>query len=114
MDDLIAIAKIAKPRGINGEVVADFLTDFPDRFEGLENVTAVLPGGATRELKIEGHWFQQNRVVLKFAEVDSIDSAERLRNAEICVPDSEAVELETGEFYDWQLEGCRVETTDGI
>ena len=34
-------------------------------------------------------------------------------NAEICVPESEAVELEEDEFFDWQLQGCAVETLDG-
>ena len=28
------------------------------------------------------------------------------------MPESEAVELDTDEFFDWQLEGCRVETID--
>jgi 16S rRNA processing protein RimM len=63
-------------------------------------------------LKIEEHWFQQDRLVLKFAAVDSIDDAEILRGAEICVAESDAVDLEEGEFFDWQLEGCDVETTD--
>ena len=31
---------------------------------------------------------------------------------EICVPESEAVELDEGEFFDWQLEGCSVETIE--
>jgi 16S rRNA processing protein RimM len=108
--DLVAIAKVIKPRGIKGEVACEMLTDFPERFEGLENVTAILPDGSTRELKIEGHWFQQARLVLKFAEVDSIDDAEILRGADICVAESDAVDLEEGEFFDWQLEGCDVET----
>ena len=34
-DDLIVVAHIVKVRGLRGEVVADLLTDFPDRFEEL-------------------------------------------------------------------------------
>ena len=113
MSGLVAIARVAKPRGLKGEVVADILTDFPERFEGLENVTAVLDNGEHRELKIEDHWFQNERIVLKLGEVDSIDDAEAIRNAEICVPESEAVELDDDEFYDWQLEGCNVVTLAG-
>ena|SRR5438105_1915333 len=111
--DLIAVAKVVKPRGIKGELVCELLTDFPERFNGLETVTAKLPDGETRELKIEDHWFQQDRLVLKFAAVDSIDEAETLRDAEICIAEAEAVKLEDGEFYDWQLQGCTVETGDG-
>lgn len=113
MFDLVAIAKVAKPRGLKGEVVADSLTDFPERFEGLSGVIAVLENGEQRDLKIEEHRFQSGRIVLKFAAVDSIEDAEKLRNAEICVAESDAVELETGEFYDWQLEGCEVVTVEG-
>lgn len=113
MDELVAIAKIAKPRGVRGEVIGDLLTDFPERFEGLSDVTAVLPNGERRELKIENSWFQRDRIVLKFEGINSIERAELLRDAEICVGESEAVELGEGEFYDWQLEGCGVVTVDG-
>jgi 16S rRNA processing protein RimM len=113
VSELVAIAKIAKPRGLNGEVVADILTDFPERFEGLENVTSVLETGERSKLKIEDHWFQNERIVLKFAEIDSIEEAEAIRNAKICVDENDAVELNEGEFYDWQLEGCDVLTVDG-
>lgn len=113
MGELVAIAKIAKPRGLKGEVVADVLTDFPERFEGLQNVTALLENGERRELKIEEHWFQNERIVLKFEAVNSIEAAELFRNAEICIAEEDAVELEADEFYDWQLKGCEVVTVDG-
>jgi len=113
VDELVAVARVVKPRGIKGEVACEMLTDFPERFEGLESVTAVLPDGGKRELTIEEHWFQQDRLVLKFTGVDSIEDAETLRNAEICVSENNVVELAAGEFFDWQLEGCEVTTTDG-
>lgn len=111
--ELVAIARIAKPHGIRGEVSADVLTDFPERFEALETVIALLPNGERRDLKIEKFRFQKNRVLLKLEGFDSMDSAETLRGAEICIHESEAVPLEEDEFYDWQLEGCAVETIDG-
>jgi 16S rRNA processing protein RimM len=113
VDSLVAVAKVIKPRGIKGEAACEMLTDFPERFEGLENVTAVLPDGSRRELKIEERWFQQNRLVMKFAGVDSIEDAETLRDAEICVSEQSVVGLGEGEFFDWQLEGCEVETVSG-
>jgi 16S rRNA processing protein RimM len=113
MDDLVAIAKVARPRGLKGEVFADVLTDFPERFEGLESVTAVLPSGEQLDLKIEDFRFQNGRLVLKFAGRDSVESAELLRDCEICIAESDTVELDEGEFFDWQLVGCRVETIGG-
>lgn len=113
MEELVAIARIAKTRGLRGELVAEVLTDFPKRFAGLYNVTAILPTGTRLGLKIENFWFQNHRIVLKFNGYDSVETAEALRNAEICVPESDAVELEEGEFFDWELVDCQVETVDG-
>ena len=112
-NDLVTIAKIAKPRGLKGEVVAELLTDFPERFEGLENVTVVMPDGTRTELTIKEHWFQKDRIILRFEGHDSIESVERLRGAEVCVVESEAVDLESDEYFDWQLISCEVVTVDG-
>lgn len=113
MEDLVAIAKIVRPRGLKGELVADLLTDFPERFEHLEDVTAVKPDAKNLDLKIEDFWFQNGRVVLRFVGLDTIEKAETLRGYEICVHESETVDLEADEYFDWQLEGCSVETPDG-
>ena len=113
MDDLVAVAKIARPRGLRGEAVAEMLTDFPERFGGLEHVTAVLPGGERRRLKIANAWFQKGRIVLKFNGVNTVEDAEALRGAEICIPEGDAVELEEGEYFDWELEGCEAVTAAG-
>ena len=114
MEDLVAVAKITKTRGLKGEVVCDILTDFPERFDDLVDVIAVMPDGKRRELKIERHFFQNGRVVFGFAGFDSIELGETLRGAEICVPETDAIELEEDEFFDWQLAGCAVETIDGM
>lgn len=113
MEDLVAIARLVKPRGLRGEIVADVLTDFLDRFENLEKVSLVRPNGVMAEVEIERFWFQKNRIVFKFAGFDSIEAAETLRGSEICVAESEAVELEANEFFDWELENCAVETIEG-
>ena len=114
MEDLVVIAKLVKTRGLRGEIVADVLTDFPERFDNLEKVFAVKPNGETLELEIERFWFQKNRIIFKFAGFDSIEAAETLRNCEISVAEDEAVELETDEFFDWQLQDCVVETIEGV
>jgi 16S rRNA processing protein RimM len=113
MEELVAIAKLIKSRGLRGELVADVLTDFPERFDELETVIALLPNDERRELKIERFWFQKGRIIFKFAGFDSIETAENLRGAEICVPESEAIDLDEDEFFDWELETCEVETVEG-
>jgi 16S rRNA processing protein RimM len=112
--ELIAVARTVRVRGLKGELVAELLTDFPERFDGLENLIAVAPTGERLLLALERHWFQGERVVLKFKGYDTPESARTLVGYELAVPESEAVELEEGEFYDWQLEGCRAETVEGV
>ncbi len=113
MEDLVAIANIVRTRGLKGEVVADMLTDFPERFESLVDVIGVRENGERLELKIEKFWFQNDRVILKFVGFDTIESGETLRNVEICVPESDVVELDEDEYFDWELAGCKVETIEG-
>lgn len=113
MEEFVAIARTVRTRGLRGELVAEVLTDFPERFEETETVFAIKPDGAREQLKLENHWFQKNRVILKFAGFDSIEAAESLINCEICIPESEAVELEEGEFFDWELIDCAIETIEG-
>ncbi|MFZ1701443.1 MAG: ribosome maturation factor RimM [Pyrinomonadaceae bacterium] len=114
MEDLVAIANVVRTRGLKGEVVADILTDFPERFESLENVTGVRQNDERFDLKIEKFWFQNDRVILKFKGYDTIENGETLRNVEICIPESEAVDLDDDEYFDWQLTGCVVETVEGV
>src|SRR5207244_7502909 len=112
-DDLIVVARIARTRGLRGEVVADLLTDFPGRFEALESVIAIAPDGSRRSLQIEEHWFQAKRIIFKFAGYDSIDEARELAGLQLAVPASDRIELPKDQFYEWELAGCRVEATDG-
>ncbi|MEO8074140.1 MAG: ribosome maturation factor RimM [Acidobacteriota bacterium] len=111
--DWVTIAKTVKTRGLRGELVADLLTDFPERFDNLERVFAVCADNKTTELDIEKFWFQKDRIIFKFKGIDSIEAAEKWRDCAICIPESEAVELEDDEFFDWELENCEVETVEG-
>src|SRR3989442_11740516 len=79
-DDLIVVARVARTRGLRGEVVADLYTDFPGRFEALEKVIAIAPDGSRRSLQIEERWFHDDRIVFKFAGYDSIDQARSWRD----------------------------------
>lgn len=111
--ELVAVARAVKTRGLRGELVAELLTDFPERFEGLENLIAIAPDGSRQSLTLEEHWLQSGRIVLKFAGYDSIEAATALVGYEFAVPETERVELAEDEFYEWELKGCRVETVEG-
>ena len=106
--ELVVIARAVRPRGLKGEIVAELLTDFPERFEELEELILVSPRGERKAGRLENYWFQNDRVVLKLADYDNVDAAKELVGFEFAVPESERVSLPTDHYYDWELEGCDV------
>jgi 16S rRNA processing protein RimM len=113
-ETLITVARATRTRGLKGEIVAELLTDFPERFESLDRVFGIGVKGEQLELALEDHWLQNDHVVLKFSGYDSVDSAKALVGFRFALPEEERVELPQGEFYDWELEGCSVEISPGI
>lgn len=112
-DSPVIVARAVKVKGLKGEIVAELLTDFPERFEAVEEFFAISPEGEQIAVVLEHFSFQSNRVVLKLAGYDSIEAAGTLVGYEFAVPDADKVELDEDEYYDWELEGCRVDTVGG-
>ncbi len=106
--EFLAVARIARPQGRRGEVAAEILTDFPERFARMEEAYLASPGGARELVRVENAWPHKGRIILKFSGVDSIDEAERLRGIEVLVPFDKRVRLEAHQYYVADLEGCRV------
>ena len=106
--ELVVIARAVKPRGLKGEIVAELLTDFPERFEDVDELILVSPGGERTLGQLEDYWFQNERVILKLAGYDDVDTAKELVGVEFAVPESERVLLPEDQYYDWELEGCTV------
>lgn len=112
-DDLVVVARTVKTRGVRGEVAAELLTDFPERFTDIKHLIAVSTTGERATLTLESYWLHGGRVILKFAGYDTIEAAEPLVGYDLAVPEAECVKLAEDEFYDWQLTGCAVETVEG-
>lgn len=110
--DLIVVARAVRTRGLKGEIVAELLSDFPERFKHISAVFAV-GFGEKKSLELENHWFQNDRIVLKFAGYDDIESARSLIGFDFALPESERMKLSENEYYDWELEGCAVVIKDG-
>lgn len=66
------------------------------------------PDEQRRELELEEHRLHEQRVILKFRGIDSINEAQRLVGAEIQVTLAERHALEGDAKYISDLEGCRV------
>src|SRR5579862_9835185 len=87
------LARIRRVQGRKGEVLADLLTDFPEKFSERKRVwllnAAETAGEAAREVALENSWLHKGDVVLHFGGVDSINEAEKLRGLVVAVPRAE-------------------------
>lgn len=104
------VARVLRPQGRRGEVLAEILTDFPQRFAD-RKILWLLPEGSAappRQIELESHWLHKQRVVLKLRGVDSIGDAESLRGMAVAIPAEERTPLEGGVVYVADLIGCRV------
>jgi 16S rRNA processing protein RimM len=108
--DWVWLARVRKPQGRKGEVFAEILTDFPEKFAERRNLW-LLPesaraGVSAREAELVHHWLHKGGVVLHFAGVDSISAAEKLQGLIVAIPRSERATLAEDEVYIADLIGC--------
>jgi len=104
----LAIARILRPQGRKGEVAAEILTDFPERFHHLQSVFLEDPGQAPKRIKVEHSWPHKGRIILKFQGTDSIESASCLRGLQVFIPWEQRTPLPPHHYYLCELQGCRV------
>lgn len=105
------VARLIRPHGRRGELIAEILTDFPERFHERTRLFLIPPervGSRPREVVVENFWFLRSRMVMKFRGVDSINEAEALRGFEVAIPAEERAPLGAGSVYVSDLIGCRV------
>lgn len=109
------IARLLRPQGRRGELLADPLSDLPDLFAAhrdvvlaAPNTTTPAPGAPT--LHIEEHWFptgkNAGRVVLKLSGCDSISAAEALAGHQLLIAADQLPTLDPGTFFVGDLVGC--------
>jgi 16S rRNA processing protein RimM len=103
------VARLIRPQGRRGEVLAEILTDFPERFAATRQAFLMRGSALPPEpVTLEQSWLHKSKVVLKFVGVDSISAAEMLRGAEVVVPAAERVTLGPDAVYISDLLGCQV------
>jgi len=103
----VSVARITGTHGRRGEVTAEILTDFPERFQpgGEFWITGA---GARLRCELESCAFHQGRVLLKFRGVDSVSQAEGLRSGLVQVPRARRHPLLPRSVYVSDLMGCKV------
>ncbi|GGA54027.1 ribosome maturation factor RimM [Edaphobacter acidisoli] len=113
----VVVAHLLRPQGRKGELLAELLTDFPERFSEQRRVFLAPMGfagapSAAREAEVRGHWLpigkNEGRIVLEFAGIDSITAAEAVAGLDVIVPRENRMKLADDSVYISELAGCTV------
>jgi 16S rRNA processing protein RimM len=113
----LVLASLLRPQGRKGELLAELLTDFPDRLVGRQGLLLIpristADASPARPVEITSSWLpvgkNRGRVVLHFSGVDTISQAEEIAGFDLVVPDSDRVPLEDGSVYISDLIGCNL------
>ena len=110
------LARIRRPQGRKGEVFADILTDFPEKFADRRRLWLLgeaTPAASPREVELLAHWLHKGGIVLHFSGVDSISAAETLARLIVAVPLAERAPLADDEVYVADLIGCALINVSG-
>ena len=108
------LARIRRPQGRKGEVFADILTDFPEKFADRRRLwllddpdsPCAKSNSAAREVKLQAYWLHKGGIVLHFAQTDSISAAETLAGLIVAIPLADRAPLSGDEVYIADLIGC--------
>ena len=112
------VARIRRTQGRKGEVFAEILTDFPEKFANrkklwllsesrtLKSAKPGAPPAPPREIELVESWLHKGGIVLHFAGVDDISAAETLAGLIVAIPLTERTPLNDGEVYIADLVGC--------
>jgi 16S rRNA processing protein RimM len=113
----IVLARLLRPQGRKGELIAELFTDFPERFEERRQVFLAPSGfkgeaAEARSAEVLSFWLpmgkNEGRIVLQFAGIDTITQAEGLAGLEVLVPDEDRMPLDEESVYISDLIGCTV------
>jgi 16S rRNA processing protein RimM len=116
------LARIRRSQGRKGEVFADILTDFPEKFAERKHLWLVAEPGTPQakmrpspvEVDLVHHWLHKGGIVLHFAQSDSISSAEALAGLYVAIPEAQRAALGEDEIYIGDLIGCTVVDVAGV
>ena len=105
------VARIVRPRGNKGEVLAELFTDFPERFSSFKQIYLRSGQAQPQATGLVHFWVDRNHPehgIFHFVGCTSIDAAEKLRGMDILIPMADRVELPAGKYFISDLMGCTV------
>ena len=111
----LAVGRVSRPHGVRGELRVVLLTDYPGRLGQHAYFYLASPDSPemVRRYPVEKLRRHKEVLLLKLGGCDDRTGAEELRGQLVQIPTEEAVPLEEGEYYDFQLIGVKVEAESG-
>ena len=106
-DDCYQLGEVIKTHGLNGEVSISLEVDFPYEYQNLESVF-LEQSGKLVPFFIDTIQINNNKALVKFEDIDSLDQAKDLVKTKIYLPLSLLPNLEEGQYYFHDLAGCEV------
>lgn len=104
---MVAVGAVLRAHGLRGEVLVAADSDNPDRFCAGAELFAEI-GGRLRRLEVATSRPHRGMRLVRFADVADRDGAEALRGAALVVTEDQVPAAGDGDFYYFQLVGCRV------
>ncbi len=109
----VVVGRVGRAHGVRGEVSVDVRTDEPDQRFAPGMTMRPEPGSQTA-LTVAAMRPHGSRLLVTFQQISDRTSAESLRGAMLLAPlPEDARPADPEEFYDHQLVGLAVRTTDG-
>ena len=105
------VARIIRPRGNKGEVLAELFTDFPARLSSRLQIFLRQAQSEPRAIGLQNFWVDRNHPehgIFHFEGCSSIDAAEKFRGLEVLIPIADRVKLPAGRYFVSDLIGCSV------
>lgn len=104
MDKIVVIGSIIAPHGVRGEFRIIPLTENPEQF--LQHKYLLLENGS--KLTINSARFHKRIVLVKTAEINTMDEAELLRGQKVLINSADLPPLQKDQFYVSDLIGFEV------
>lgn len=105
--DRVWVGLITRPHGVRGEVKIEIWSDVPDRFDPGRELLLVARDRSTRRVRIDRFRPARGGAIIGFDDCRTRDQAESLRGARLAVPRSEVPAAPEGQYYHFDLVGCR-------
>jgi 16S rRNA processing protein RimM len=111
----LVVGRVLRPHGVRGELRVEIVTGYPERLKRHARFY-LAPANATESTtcyEIKSLRIQGEIALIKLEGCNDRNEAELLRNMLVQIPTSDAVPLEKGEYYHFQIVGMQVETEAG-